>query len=157
MPPYAHDAFTAAHEALQSRWLDILMTGLSVAFEPWILALIALALFSWLERDVPSVLRSFLPLLAALAVAVAGGVVAGAGPFGGQALGTAVFASYGVAAYGKRALPLLLVPLAGGLVRVHAGAYWGVDVVRGWGVGAALGVLAWLVAVRLWPRPRGKC
>jgi hypothetical protein len=98
MPPYAQDAFTAAHEALQSRWLDVLMTGLSVAFEPWILALIALALFSWLERDVPSVLRSFLPLLAALAVAVAGGVIAGAGPFGGQALATSVFASYGVAA-----------------------------------------------------------
>ncbi|HYG69473.1 MAG TPA: hypothetical protein VD838_17500 [Anaeromyxobacteraceae bacterium] len=154
MPPYAQDAFTAAHEALQAGWLDRLMTALSAAFEPWILALVALALFSWLERDVPSVLRSFLPFVVALGLAIAGGALAGRVGFGGQALATAVFASYAIATYGRRALPLLLVPLLGGLVRVHAGAHWAFDVLRGWGFGAALGVAAHLVAVRAWSRAR---
>lgn len=178
MPPYAQDAFTAAHQALQAGWLDLLMTVLTVACEPWILALLALALFSWFERDVPSVLKAFGPLVAALAVATLGMVlvrvyagaarplggetsrlhevvaaVARAGLSGGQALGTAVFASYAILAYGRRAAPVLLLALAGGLVRVHAGAHWAFDVLGGWTLGAALGGLAWFAAVRV--RPRG--
>jgi membrane-associated phospholipid phosphatase len=179
MPPYAQDAFTAANQALQAGWLDLAMTGLSVVCEPWILALIALALFSWFERDVPSVLKAFGPLVAALAAATLGtflvrvfaaaprplgggepsalhevaAAVARAGLSGGQALATAVFASYAILAYGRRALPVVLVALAGGFVRVHAGAHWAYDVIGGWTLGAAIGGLAWFSAVQL--RPRG--
>lgn len=179
MPPYAHDAFTAAHQALQSRWLDAVVAALAVACDPWVLALIALAAFSWLERDVPSVLKAYAPLVLALVITGAVGLAVRAiwwvprplGPdapslfreagesllrsstSGGQALATAMVAAYALGVYGRRAWALLALPLAGGLVRVHAGTHWFFDVLGGWVIGAAVGALTLVVAIRI--RPRG--
>lgn len=69
MPPpfYAHDPFLALHRALQHPWLDLPAEVLSVTCERWALALLGLALFASLERDLRRVGWTFLALEMALA------------------------------------------------------------------------------------------
>src|SRR5690242_5141517 len=50
-----------------SRPIALLATALSVAAEPWALAVLGLAAYSWLERSVRAVVEVALPLAAALA------------------------------------------------------------------------------------------
>src|SRR5574341_906214 len=113
MPPLlAHDPLDAVQRASRPGWWLAPATALSVACEHWVLALLALALYAWLEQDVPAVLRSFLPFGAAIAVGV--GIVAvcgragGVGGWGvravpsGHALWAATFAAYTYRLYGIR-------------------------------------------------------
>ncbi len=174
MPPlYPPDPFSSAHQALHARWLDLPMAALSVACEAWVLALVALAIYSWAERDVPSVLEIFVPLALALAAGVAlrdvvrlatatphpvgpghPGALFRSGFPSGAALAGATFAAYTVAAYGRRGLPALAVAALGAVAAAHGGARWVPDVLGGWAVGAALGLLAWLGALRAFRRGR---
>jgi len=172
MPPlYAQDPFSAVHQALHARWLDLPMAAVSVATEGWVLALVALAVYSWIERDVPSVLGVFVPLALALLLGGAGahllralssaprpvaqgGLAAWRVAPSAAALATACFAAYTAAAYGRRgALALSVVPL-GALAAAHAAGGWAAGVALGWALGAALGVGAWGVALRV--RPDGR-
>ena len=62
MPPlYAQDPLGAAHAAQEARALDLPMAALTVACEPWMIVLVALALYSWLEGEVRAVLKTFAP------------------------------------------------------------------------------------------------
>jgi len=88
MPPlFAHDPLDAVQRAAQRGWMLAPATALSVACEYWVLALVALATYAWLESDVPAALKAFLPMALALAVGV-GVVAAGAAMgLGGPVLG----------------------------------------------------------------------
>src|SRR5512139_3255493 len=67
MPPLsAQDALSAVQRGAAWRWLDLPIALVDVASEPWVVALIALALFAWLEYEVKGVVKAFLPLGAAL-------------------------------------------------------------------------------------------
>ena len=171
MPPlYAQDPFSAVHQALHARWLDLPMAAVSVATEAWVLALVALALYSWIERDVPSVLGVFVPLALALATAggaahvlrglssaprpLAEGVAAWRAAPSAQALATACFATYTAAAYGRRGAWAFAVAPLGVLAAAHAAGGWASGVALGWALGAAAGVGAWAAAVRA--RPDGR-
>lgn len=174
MPPFfPQPPLDALASTGAPRWLDVALTVVTVACEPWALALIALAVYSWLEREVPAVLKAAAPLVAALA---AGGGMAflarfawaaprlagageGLGPFlqrvlpGAQVIGLGAFAAYSLLAYGRRAAPVVLALAAlGGAARVWAGPHWIADLVGGGVAGALLGALAYLIAVRLFPR-----
>src|SRR5512140_2552180 len=113
MPPlFAHDPLDALQRGAHPGWLLAPATALSVACEHWVLGLLALALYAWLERDVPAVLRTFVPLALALAAGVAlvaagakAGVLAGWGVRAvpsGHALWGATFAVYTYRVYGIR-------------------------------------------------------
>jgi hypothetical protein len=174
MPPVvAQDPFVAVHQALQARWLDVPMAVLSVLFEAWALALVALAVLSWLEKDVPSVLRAYLPLAVALGVGAAAvfllreawgaprpvGAQAGIrvvlepvlrhGFPTGQALHAATFAAYTLRRYGRRGLFALAFPVLAVFSRIYAGPAWPVEVGLGLVLGTALGLGARAAAVRL--------
>ena len=121
----AHDALSALERGSAWRWLDVPIAVADAASEPWIVALLALALFAWLEQEVKDVLKAFVPL--AVALLAAGGVavaaravgatarpVAVGGPGGGSLLlwhafpapnvgAVAAFATYALLAYGRRA------------------------------------------------------
>jgi membrane-associated phospholipid phosphatase len=172
MPPlYPHDPLNALHRTAW-RWLDVAVAVGEVASEPWALALVALALYSWLEREVRGVVKSFLPLAAALAAAAALALLARAAlavprpvDAGGEGLGgllrhafptghaaaVAVFATYSVLAYGRRAVAALALALVLALGRALAGPHWAAEVVAGGLAGAALGTAAYAVALRLVP------
>lgn len=173
MPPfYPEPPLDALAAAGASRWLDVALVVATVACEPWALALIALAIYSWLEREVPAVLKASAPLFAALAAG--GGIallahaswtaphLAGAGtvvgPFlhrvlpGAQTIALGAFAAYSLLAYGRRAAPpVLLLAVVGGAARIWAGPHWISDLAGGGAAGVLLGALAHLVALRLFP------
>lgn len=172
MPPLlSQDPLDALHLALQSRWLDVPMTVLAVACEPWALVLVALALYAWLEGEVLAVLKVVAPL--AIALVVAGGLAvaahhAGAAPRpawagegavgvlrrllpGGQTVAVATFAAYSLLAYGRRAAGVLGLLALGGIARAYAGPHWAADVLAGGLAGGVLGWTAHAVAVRLHP------
>lgn len=161
MPPLlAHDPLEAAQRAAHPGWWLAPATALSVACEHWVLALLALSLYAWLERDVPSVLRGFAPLAIALLVGVAlvvlsarAGRYAGWGVRGvpsGHALWSATFAAYTLRVYGKRwGGAAAALSLAGGLSRIYLGSNGLPSVAAGWALGAALGVAAQAAAARL--------
>src|SRR5512133_1451372 len=113
MPPlFAHDPLDAVQRAAHPGWWLAPATALSVACEHWVLALLALATYAWLERDVASVLKTFLPLVVALGMGI--GVVAACGGVGvlagwgvrgvpsGHALWGAAFAVYTGRVYRSR-------------------------------------------------------
>lgn len=171
MPPFlAQDPLDALRHAGQPGWLDVAWAVASVASEPWALALLGIALYSWLEREVPAVLKSVAPLWAALAVAGAlalgaQGVVSAPRPAeAGDLLVSAlrhltsapglplgVFAGYTLLAYGRRGRVALVVAAAGGAARGWAGPHWAADLLGGGLAGAALAAAAWAVVLRLSP------
>jgi membrane-associated phospholipid phosphatase len=175
MPPVvAQDPFVAVHQALHARWLDVPMAILGVLFEAWVLALVALALYSWLERDVAGVLRSFAPLATALAVGAvlvlvlrqawaaphpvgsARGVAAALAPVlhpSGQAAHAATFAAYTIRRYGRRGLFAVAFPVLAAASRIYAGPDWPLDLAFGLVLGTALGVGGWWLARRLLRMP----
>ena len=168
MPPlYAQDPLGAARAALQASALDLPMAALLVACEPWMLLLVALALYSWLEREVRGVLKAFAPAAAAILVAVAalaarasggsprpldaGGfapLLAGAFP-APHAAGVAALAVFSLLAYGRRAFVVLALGAICAVVRVRASAHWGVDLGAGGALGAAAAVAAYAGVLRL--------
>ncbi len=177
MPPaYAHDPFLALHQAVRAPWLDWAMVALSVACTGWAVALVALAILSWLERDLRGLARSYLPLAAALgaqAAAVQAIKLAVAAPrpievFGpavvrqllptegaafpsGHAAAAALLASYATLVYGRRAAPLWALAFLGGLSRIYVGAHFALDVVGGWALGAAVGVALYAAVLGIAP------
>lgn len=163
MPPlFAHDPLDAVQGAGRQGWLLGPATALSVACEPWVIALVALALYAWLERDVPSALEAFLPFAAALLAGVAlevlsrrAGALAGVGLRAvpsGHALWGATFAAYTARLYGARwGLAAAALALGGGIARIHLGSNGLPSVGAGWLLGALLGLAAFAAAARLAP------
>jgi membrane-associated phospholipid phosphatase len=171
MPPLlAQDPLDALQRSGQLGWLDVAALGVAVACEPWALAIIALALYSWLEREVPSVLKAVVPLVLALvageALAAAGrgawtaprlaGAGQGAAPLlrlllGGHAVALGTFVSYSLLAYGRRAATVLGLAALGVAARIWAGPHWLGDLAGGGLAGAALGAAAYLATLRIFP------
>ncbi len=175
MPPLsAQDALSAVQRGAAWRWLDLPIAIADVASEPWVVALIALALFAWLEQEVKDVVKAFLPLgvalLAAGGVAVAARAVGatarpvGEGGPGGASLllwqafptanvgAVAAFATYALLAYGRRARSALLLGVAVAVARAVSGAHWVADLAAGAAAGAVLGAAAYAGVIRGWPR-----
>lgn len=164
MPPlFAHDPLDAVQGAGRQGWLLAPATALSVACDHWVLALLALALCAWLERDVPSALKAYLPFAVALLAGVAleaatrrAGAMAGVGVRAvpsGHALWAATFAAYAARLYGARwGLPAAALALAGGIARIYLGSNGLPSVAAGWLIGGLLGVATFEVAARWAPR-----
>ncbi len=166
MPPlFAHDPLDAVQRVGHPGWWLAPATALSVACEHWVLALLALATYAWLERDVASVLKAFLPLAVALGLGIA--IVAGCGRVGvlagwgvrgvpsGHALWAATFALYTVRVYRTRwSVLAVALPVAGGLARIYLGSNGIPSVAAGWVVGALLGAAAFEVGARMMPGSR---
>lgn len=173
MPPlYAQDPLSAVERGLAWRWVDLPVALVDVASEAWVVALIALALFAWLEREVKDVLKAYLPLAVALAAAggvallartmgavprPVGGTARELAPLLGQAFPTgqvgavAAFATYALLVYGRRARAAVLLALAVATARAVSGAHWAADLAAGGVAGAVLGGLAYAAALRLFP------
>jgi hypothetical protein len=174
MPPVLpQDPFEAVHRALQARWLDVPMAVLAALVDLWVLALVALALYAWMERDVPSALRAWLPLAIvlgaeALTLVLLRDLWAAPRPLGepgpapgaiapllrhgfpsGTVLFAATFAAYTTRRYGRRGLVVAPVALAAVASRIYAGPGWAPEVLLGLPAGAALGVTARAGAARL--------
>jgi membrane-associated phospholipid phosphatase len=170
MPPLYQDPLSAVPGAW--RWLDLARALVEVSCEGWALALLALAVYSFLEAEVKGVLKAFLPLalalLAAGAVALLARTLAGLPrPVEGtghalaallrrsfpsaQSSAVAVFVTYTALVYGRRALGAVAV--AGGLGLVHAlsGAHWAANLAGGGIAGAALGLAAYALTLRAAP------
>jgi membrane-associated phospholipid phosphatase len=162
MPPlFAHDPLDAVQRAGPG-WLLAPATALSVACEYWVVALLALAVYAWLELDVPATLKACAPLLLALAVGV--GVVAAGARVGvaagwgvravpsGHALWGATFAAYTLWVYGRRVgWPVALVAFAGGVSRIYLGSNGVPSVLAGWVIGGLIGSAAFGLSARLVP------
>ena len=122
-PLIAHDPLGAAAVAGQPHWAVLLVATLHVAGEPWALALLALAAYSWLEREVRGVVEVVVPLALALALGGVGVEVAriaaaaprpagaaGLAPLvrhlfpGPHVLALAAFAGYSLLVYRRRAV-----------------------------------------------------
>jgi membrane-associated phospholipid phosphatase len=170
MPPLYQDPLSAVPGAW--RWIDVVRALVEVSTEPWAVALIALAIFSFLELEVRGVLKVFLPLAAALCAASLVTLAArslggmprpiegeglGVGPLlrrafpSGQAAAVGVFVSYGVLVYGRRALPAAVAALLVGLAHALAGPHWRADLAGGGLLGLALGVAAYGLTLRAVP------
>jgi membrane-associated phospholipid phosphatase len=171
-PVYSHDPLSAVERGLAWRWFDLPVALADAASEAWVVALIALALFAWLEHEVRDVVKAFVPfavaLLAAAAVAVlarslgavprpVGGAGRAVAPLLSRAFPTAqvgavaAFATYALLAYGRRARVALVLALAVASARMVSGAHWAADLAGGGIAGGALGALAYAVALRLSP------
>ncbi|WP_242346381.1 phosphatase PAP2 family protein [Anaeromyxobacter terrae] len=172
MPPlYAQDPLGAANAALQSRALDLPMAALLVACEPWMLVLVALALYSWLEGEVRGVLKSVAPATIAILLAVGVALAAraaGAAPRpleasgfapllraafpAPHAAGVAAFAVFSLLAYGRRALSVLALAALCAAARVRVGPHWAADLAAGGMLGVLVAGAAYLATLRLLPR-----
>ena len=155
-PLIAHDPLGAAAVAGQPHWAVLLVATLHVAGEPWALALLALAAYSWLEREVRGVVEVVVPLALALALGGAAAAIRATStpaPLvrhlfpGPHVLALAAFAGYSLLVYRRRAVaPLVLAALA---ALGAAGRYGGGALVAGITAGLALASLAYALAVRL--------
>lgn len=171
MPPFFPQPPLPADGAL--RWLDVAFAVVAVACEPWALGFLALAFYSWLEREVRAVLAAAAPLLLALAASGALAVAARAAwsaprlaavdggglglalrllP-GAEVLAVAAFVTYSTLVYGRRGAVTLALGIAHAAARGLGGTP-GAVLAAGWVGGALLGGSAWLAAVRLFPRGR---
>jgi hypothetical protein len=170
MPPLYQDPLSAVPGAW--RWVDLLRALVEVSTEAWALALVALAVYSFLEREVKGVLKVFFPLalalLAAGAVALAARAL-GAQPRPAEALGhslapllrrafptaqsaaVVLFGTYTALVYGRRGLAVAV--LAAGLCIVHAlaGAHPFAEFAGGALAGLVLGAAAYGLTLRLSP------
>src|SRR6266545_4749691 len=172
MPPLYQDPLSAVPGA-EWRWLDLARALSQVSCEVWALALIALAVYSFLEDDVKGVLKAFLPL--ALALAAAGAVALLARALGGaprplegaghvvapllrrafptgQAAAVAVFATYTALVYGRRALPAVVAAVLVGVARALGAPHWAADLGGGALAGVLLALVAYAITLRLVPR-----
>lgn len=171
MPPLYQDPLSTVPGA-EWRWLDLARALAEVACDAWVLALIALAVYSYLERDVKSVLKAYLPLAVALATTAAVAIVArrlGGQPRPvegaahavapllrrafptGQASAVAAFVTYTVLAYGRRALHVALIAAAVGVARALGGAHWAADLLGGGLAGVAVGAAVYTTVLHLFP------
>jgi membrane-associated phospholipid phosphatase len=171
MPPLYQDPLSAVPGVW--RWIDLARAAIEVSSEAWALAIIALAVYSFLETEVKGVLKSFLPLglalvatvLVAFAARSVGGVprpIEGAGnalgPLlrrafpSGQASAVAVFATYTALVYRRRALPVALAAALLGVAHVLSGPHWAADLAGGGALGVALAAGAYALTLRLVPR-----
>jgi hypothetical protein len=176
MPPLTpHDPLAAVVREAAWRWVDLPVAFAGVAGEPWVLALVALALYAWLEREVRDVLAAFFPLLVAVAASAALALAArqlgggGPGPSGGvgpaaapllwalasgQAAGVSVLAVHSVLAYGRRARIALLFALAFAVARALSGPGWLLELGAGALAGAAVAAAVYGATVKLFPAGR---
>ena len=175
MPPLsAQDALSAVQRGVPWRWLDVPVALADVASEPWVVVLLALALFAWLEYEVKDVVKAFLPLgvalLATIGVALAARALGAVPrPVGEGGPGTAslllwqafptakvgavaAFTAYALLAYGRRARATLVLAAAVAVARAVSGTHWLADLAGGAAAGAALGAGAYAAALRAWPR-----
>ncbi len=171
MPPLYQDPLFAVPGA-GWRWLDVARSLVDVSSQAWVLALVALAVYSFLERDVKDILKSFLPL--ALALAAAGALALAARAVGGmprpleggghslgpllrrafpshQVAAVVVFATYTAFVYRRRAVRAVLVAVAVGIGHAVGGAHWAADLAGGGLAGILVGVAAYAMTVRLLP------
>jgi membrane-associated phospholipid phosphatase len=172
MPPLYQDPLSAVPGA-EWRWIDLSRALVEVSCEAWALALIALAVYSFLERDVKDVLKAFFPLALALAAAGALALVARAvggvprpldgaghalGPLlrrafpSSQAAAVTVFATYTALVYRRRAVPVVVVATAVALARALGRPYWAADLAAGGIAGLLLAVGAYAATLKLLPR-----
>jgi hypothetical protein len=170
MPTLYQDPLSAVPGAW--RWLDLARALVEVSCEGWALALVALAVYSFLEAEVKGVLKVFLPL--ALALLAAGAVALLARALGGlprpvdgsghavaallrrafptaQMAAVTVFATYTALVYGRRGLPVAAVAAVVGVVHGLAGPHWAADLVGGGALGIALGAAAYVLTLRAAP------
>lgn len=163
--PYAHDPFLVVQHALASRWLDPLMVGATWACEGWVLALLAVGGASIARRGrlLSAIPLAFLAVLAADAIAVqvlkhvldlprplsvlgadrvrvlVAPLHAHSMPSGHSSVAAAA-AAFQVRMRRAAGAALVVLAVLGGISRVYVGAHWGLDVVAGWILGAAIGV-----------------
>jgi membrane-associated phospholipid phosphatase len=170
MPPLYQDPLSAVPGAW--RWLDLARALVEVSTEAWAVAVIALAVYSFLEVEVRGVLKVFLPLALALAAAALFALAARAlggmprpvegtgvalGPLlrrafpSAQAAAVAVFATYSALVYGRRALGLVVATALLGLAHAAAGPHWAADLSGGAVLGIALGAGAYGLTLRAVP------
>jgi hypothetical protein len=170
MPPLYQDPLTAVPGAW--RWVDLLRALVEVSSEAWALALIALAIYSFLETEVKGVLKVFLPLGAALLAAGAATLLVralGALPRPAEAAGhslapllrrafptaqstaVVVFATYTALVYGRRGLLVAVPAGALGIVHALAGPHPFAEFTGGAAAGILLGSAAYGAVLRLSP------
>ena len=170
MPPLYQDPLTAVPGAW--RWVDLLRALIEVSTEAWALALVALAVYSFLEREVKGVLKVFLPLSLALVAAAAfalaaralGGLPRPAGAAGhslvpllrrafptAQSAAVVVFATYSALVYGRRGLVVAVPAAALCVVHALAGPHPFAEFAGGAVAGLALGAAAYSLTLRLSP------
>jgi membrane-associated phospholipid phosphatase len=171
MPPlYAQDPLGAVRAAQEAHALDLPMAALTVACEPWMLVLVALALYSWFEGEVRGVLKTFAP--AAAAILVAAGISLAARATGAAprpleasgfapvlaaafpappAAGVAALVAFSLLAYGRRALVVLALGTLCVVARVRTGAHWPTDLAVGGVLGALVASVVYALALRLFP------
>lgn len=170
MPPLYQDPLSAVPGAW--RWIDLLRALVEVSSEAWAIALVAIAVYSFLEGEVKDVLKVFVPL--ALALVAAGALALLARTLGGlprpvegvghavgatlrrafptaQATAVAVFATYTALVYGRRALAVVAAAALVGLAHAVAGPHWVADLAGGGTLGVALGAAAYALTRRVAP------
>lgn len=170
MPPLYQDPLSAVPGAW--RWVDLLRALVEVSCEPWALALVALAVYSFVETQVRGVLKVFVPLGAALLAAVAVALAAralGALPRPVEATGHALapllrrafptaqstavmlFATYTALVYGRRAVAVVVPAVLVGVAHAYAGPHPLAELAGGAAAGLALGAAAYAATLRLSP------
>jgi hypothetical protein len=171
MPPLYQDPLSAVPGAW--RWIDLLRAVVEVSTEGWALALLALAVYSFLETEVKGVLKVFLPLALALlgAGAVAllaralGGLPRPAGAAGhslapllrsafptAQSAAVVVFATYSALVYGRRGLLVAAPAAALCIVHALAGPHPFAEFAGGAIAGVCLGAAAYALTLRVSPQ-----